>query len=162
MKYLTINLIIALSIFISTTNAQTYVVSAEIISNGGGNATGGNYSNFSVLGETFVNQSVTGGNYNTFIGFLNLSSVSTGLSENFYNSNINIFPNPTRNTINIDVSNYSSAIKKIEFYSVLGKKILECQFQNNINISDFPDGIYLLKIIDNYGKVVLSEKIIKK
>ena len=152
-------IVITLIFFFINTKAQTYINCAEVISSGGGVSTGSNYSNFGVIGETFVNKSVTGNNYNTNIGFLYLSDIYTGIFKNYYNSNIKIFPNPTNKILNIEKRNF--LVKRIEIYSIWGNKVFECEYCNTINISEFPDGIYLLKIIDNNGNVILSEKIIK-
>ena len=78
MKHIKICLIVvALVFFYKNTKAQTYITRAEVISTGGCESVGGNYSNFGIIGETFVDFSVSGDNYNTSIGFLNLLDIST-------------------------------------------------------------------------------------
>ncbi len=54
--------------------AQSYSTKVEVVSSGGIESSGGNYSNFGVLGETFTGFSVSGGNYSSSMGF-----ISTGI-----------------------------------------------------------------------------------
>ena len=70
---------------------------------------------------------------------------------------INIYPNPTSNsvTINSDVT-----IDQIEIYSTSGKRILKrTSFSENIDLEEFKNGIYFLKLALR-DKVVIK-KIIK-
>ncbi|MBT4967547.1 MAG: hypothetical protein HOM80_00910, partial [Bacteroidetes bacterium] len=56
-------------------NAQINV--SEVISSGGIESSNENYSNFGVLGETFVNNSVSNDYYETSMGFLNSFMIKT-------------------------------------------------------------------------------------
>lgn len=74
--------------------------------------------------------------------------------------NLLLFPNPTHDYISI--SN-DSTILKIEFWTILGQKMLEKQvnFTNmTLDLSSFESGLYWLKIYDETG--MKSVKIIKK
>ncbi|MFT5243781.1 MAG: hypothetical protein ACI8QQ_001714, partial [Psychroserpens sp.] len=51
-------------------------------------------------------------------------------------------------------------IDKVELYSILGKKVLEVNRNNSIDISAFNSGIYFVKI--HSGNRTISKKIIKK
>ena len=50
--------------------AQPYTTQAEILSSGGGESTGGNYSNFSIIGEPFVSDGAIGGDFENSTGFI--------------------------------------------------------------------------------------------
>ena len=55
MKYIKTYFIIIFLLFLHVDiKAQTYGTLVEVISSGGGESSGGNYSNFGVLGETFT------------------------------------------------------------------------------------------------------------
>jgi hypothetical protein len=72
-------------------------------------------------------------------------------------TDLKIYPNPTSNFINITSS---QIINKIELYSILGKKILEVNHKDSIDISAFHSGIYFVKIYS--GNRSISKKIIKE
>jgi hypothetical protein len=80
-----------------------------------------------------------------------LSTNDTGLVD------LKLYPNPTSNFINISSS---ETIDKIELYSILGKKILESNSTDTIDISVVNSGIYFVKIYSRNRNV--SKKIIKK
>ena len=64
-----------------------------------------------------------------------------------FNRELNIFPNPTRNYINLDML----GVKKI--YSITGEKILQSS-NNQIDVSFLPSGIYLLTCKDARFKFI--------
>ena len=68
-----------------------------------------------------------------------------------------LFPNPTSNVLYI----YSKLpLKKVELYSVLGKKIMELTSDfNAIPIKQLANGLYLVKLQTEYGHVI--KKLIK-
>lgn len=84
--------------------------------------------------------------------------------ENQYNSsvieipesNLTIFPNPTTNLIHVD----NKGDFLLEIYNYSGSKVLTSQNQVT-DVSKIANGIYLILIKSNMGKVVHSEKIIK-
>lgn len=56
---------------------------------------------------------------------------------------------PTTSILNIKMN---SNLKRATIYSILGSKILETT-SNNIEVSNFKSGIYLLKIEDENGSI---------
>ena len=70
---------------------------------------------------------------------------------------VNVFPNPTKNTLNIEISN-NFELKKIIIFNVLGKKVLQSK-TSTIDISSFSKGLYFAKIITNKG--FITKKLIK-
>ena len=78
--------------------------------------------------------------------------------EDYMDSNLAIYPNPSKGEINIDLRN--EIITQIEIYNLLGEKLRSAT--NNveqIDIADLQAGIYLLKIYTENGSV--TKKIIK-
>lgn len=71
---------------------------------------------------------------------------------------VNVFPNPTKNTLNIQTKN-NFELKEIIIFNVLGKKVLNSN-NSTIDISSFSNGLYFAKIITNKG--FITKKLIKK
>jgi len=70
---------------------------------------------------------------------------------------IRLFPNPVSEILNINTK-YQNF--KIEIYDMIGKKIFNAENLNSINVRDFDDGIYLLKL--SFGNYSRSKLFIKK
>ena len=81
-----------------------------------------------------------------------LSNTNFELGEN----NINVYPNPTKDIINIVFENKEVTV---EIYDISGKKILRTK-DSKIDISHYTNGVYLLKLISNEQTKV--QKIIKQ
>ena len=72
-----------------------------------------------------------------------------------------IYPNPFRDILTIE-SIYN--IKAVEIYNMAGLKVNSKEMNTKtaqLNLSNLPVGVYILKAIDEKGKV-FSQKIIKK
>ena len=164
MKHIKIIPLLFLIALFGSSKAQTYSQPTEVISSGGGETTGGNYSNFAVLGETFVDFSVSGGDYSTTIGFLYASDINTGIDEIILNNeDINIFPNPTSNELFIEMQNRKDV--NISIFNSIGQIVYKSKVETNretINVTGLQTGIYFVEIKDLDGNILLSEKIIKK
>ena len=81
------------------------------------------------------------------------------------NDLINIYPNPTENTINVEINSQNINSFDTEIYNVQGKLIFMKNYKSNsinIDISDFSKGMYLLKIKDEKGNIIKTEKIVKE
>jgi len=153
MKHIKLIFLFILVFLYTNIKAQNYTTLAEVISAGGGVSSGGNYENFGVIGETFVAHSVTGGNYNTSMGFLNASDIFVKIDEeNFNEQTISIFPNPAFDKLNIEFTDNINKIEKITLsnmlgqtvYTIKGKKINTRNFV--IDLSDYKSGVYYLNI----------------
>ena len=76
-----------------------------------------------------------------------------------------IYPNPTNGFVHIDLSGQEENLpKQVSIYSVTGQIIDSYifNFQSfEINLQNYPSGVYILKMTDNSG-IVLQEKIIKQ
>ena len=70
---------------------------------------------------------------------------------------IRLFPNPVSEILNINTK-YQNF--KIEIYDMIGKKIFNAENLNSINVRDYDDGIYLLKL--SFGNYSRSKLFIKK
>lgn len=80
--------------------------------------------------------------------------------------NLRIYPNPTSDYIYLEIAGQNAKNLKIELFDNLGNKIFSTNsnsLDNNqisINLTEHPDGVYFLQIIENSYPIVVS-KIIK-
>ena len=78
-----------------------------------------------------------------------------------------VFPNPTKNKIEILVSNYDEDIFYIQMYDLQGRLIKErtSDLQTSslkVDISNLHSGIYLLQVIGDKGSYQKTHRIIKQ
>lgn len=80
----------------------------------------------------------------------------------FFNANLNIYPNPSDGIFSIDLTGFKSKNTVVIISDITGKKIYRTDVSSgktNINISNKPTGIYIMNLyIDD---TVISKKIIK-
>lgn len=99
-------------------------------------------------------------NYQETDDILFFSEAALSLVENSLKTNLHIYPNPTSEKIQIDISNDINVVS-IELYNVLGVRIMNFEsLQNELNLKEFSSGVYILKIISDSGTI--SKKIVKK
>ncbi|MEJ5052573.1 T9SS type A sorting domain-containing protein [Chryseobacterium culicis] len=76
---------------------------------------------------------------------------------------VKLYPNPTRDILNIDFN--GKKFKTLEVYSIDAKKIITKEVSSlnttEVNLSQYPAGIYMVTLIDSTGKSY-PNKIIKK
>jgi hypothetical protein len=82
-------------------------------------------------------------------------------NKNFDKSSVKIFPNPTTDYFTITENPY---VKSIQIFNVLGKQMATIPFQNGdgINISNFPNGLYLVSLLDDDGDVLKTTRLTKR
>jgi hypothetical protein len=80
-----------------------------------------------------------------------LSTQNNNLSE------LNIYPNPTSNTLFIENSNFK--FEEIEIYDTFGKRVYSDKFSQEINVSALNSGIYISKL--KTSDATLNKKFIK-
>jgi hypothetical protein len=76
---------------------------------------------------------------------------------------INIYPNPTAEDLNIILSDFSSSNLKFEITNSSGQSIIQKVIttkETKLKVTDYPSGIYHLKLVDNLGKQVTLQKFI--
>lgn len=161
MKYLKYIFSLIFLLFYVIGYSQTYTQPVDVVSAGGGETGGGNYSSFDVIGGAFVNQSVTGGTYNTSIGFLYSSDISTGINEIPGNIvSLKVFPNPTRNKINVMMNITQNKTLTIRLLNITGSvlwqetaKLKSGQFTKTIDLSPYGQGIRILQLTADDGTI---------
>ena len=162
MKYSKFVLIIFFTVVSLKSIAQSYSQPVDIISSGAENSTIGSYSNFGVIGDSFVNQSMSNVIYDNSAGFLNSFKITVGLNKQLTHFESKVFPNPSHNVVYIEFSQIPTGYH-LQFYNNLGQLInqKEClSLTEKIDLKDIPNGIYYLKIFNKeFSK---TEKIIVK
>ncbi len=86
------------------------------------------------------------------------SQLST--DDSYIKQNISLYPNPTEGLIKISNPN-SLKIGELKIYNIYGQQINCVKNKDNIDLSNFSPGIYLVHIEDEHGKQG-SFKILKK
>ena len=85
---------------------------------------------------------------------------STGIKQVSFNSNdVSVYPNPTSNKISININSSAGDISswKLEIVDLLGRTIFtksSLNYNNNIDMSSFANGIYFVTIVNNEGHSV--------
>ncbi len=119
------------------------------------NATG-NFSKFAFTkGE---NSTVTPANVASFSSLI-VKWVATGtvaVNEIALNSDIQIFPNPTKNIFHIKGDN----ISEIEILNLAGTLVFKNNSMTRIDMTDFKNGIYLVRI--KQGNITVVKKLVKE
>jgi hypothetical protein len=104
--------------------------------------------------------SATNNKYNPTYSQMQNNGCSTLSIEKLDANAFSVYPNPTSNFLNLKNTKHYK-INKISLFSVLGKNIYEKQEESNsIDFSNFPKGIYFLKIETDKGTAL--QKIIKQ
>ncbi|WP_264560022.1 T9SS type A sorting domain-containing protein [Flavobacterium sp. N2270] len=115
-----------------------------------------NYDNF---GTNMISSDgttiITGAQYNDFIGSnagqVKVYDLTSLLNSNgFVQANFLVYPNPTYETLTIELKN-NLELKKVNFYNTLGQ-IVKTSKNTTTNVSDLAKGTYFVEIITNQGK----------
>ncbi len=94
---------------------------------------------------------------------LKLSQPTAGMVENDNTTNIKIYPNPTNNSVNIDIQKQIDKVN-IEIYNSIGELIAKQSLvkgQNIIELSNQANGLYFIKVISE-NKIIATPRIIKQ
>ena len=76
---------------------------------------------------------------------------------------VNIYPNPTAEDLNITLSDFSNTNLKIEITNSIGQSIIQkaiTKKETKLKVTDYPTGIYHFKLIDNLEKQITLQKFI--
>ena len=79
-------------------------------------------------------------------------------NEIFVLSQLKLYPNPVKNTLNLALAE-GVIILKTNIFNTLGQNLLSTSDATSWNISNFSKGIYLIEITTNFG--VLTKKLVK-
>ena len=85
-------------------------------------------------------------NWSDFTNFIELEGV--GVSEHESVVQAVVYPNPAAETVHFQELN----IAEVKVYNTLGQLVKTVRNANEVNVSDLPEGIYLMRITDADGK----------
>jgi hypothetical protein len=139
------------SAFVILNNCFTQTISSGATFSGNS----GNYV-FGIIGNTF---SISSKNL-VFPGF---SSEKINKNENSGLLNINTFPNPVSDILNVEISDFQkNETISIKIFDISGSLLLKKSFDIrnfDIDFSNFREGIYFLEFVNNNN--IRSERMIK-
>ena len=90
------------------------------------------------------------------------NTVSVDASKELFNE-INLYPNPTNDLITISFNSENIINTELQVIDLLGKNLFNQSLTNSkttISLKDYPQGIYLIRIINNRG--IKTYKIVKE
>lgn len=152
-----------IALFISILGFSQTVIDKSSISSGGTSATIGTLSVVYSIGEVAINET-TAGNIKVSEGFIS-SKMLTTLGVNNYSllENIQIYPNPTVNIVNVNFE--KSDTYTISIYNYSGKEIKTIKTtktKQQISFDSYATGVYILLIKNSQKQVYKTFKLIKK
>lgn len=152
-----------IALFISILGFSQITIDKSSISSGGTSTTNSTLSIISSIGELAVNET-TVGNIQVSEGFIS-SKMLTTLGVNNYSllENIQIYPNPTVDIVNVNFE--KSDTYTISIYSYSGKKIKTIKTtktKQQISFDSYANGVYILLIKNSQKQVYKTFKLIKK
>ncbi len=115
--------------------------------------------NLLIVGQ-FGDRISTLNEYSWFRGFIhNYGTINNILNveDSFINpveSNVNIYPNPTSDVININIQN--ETVEKIVIYDLSGKKVKESR-ESSVDLTEFKTGLYLFQIQTTSNQIITSK-----
>lgn len=88
-------------------------------------------------------------------------NVITTSTDNFDKASIKLFPNPTVDYFTITDNPF---VKEIQIFNIIGKQMSAAAFQNGnaINVSSFPNGLYLVRMLDRDGDILKTTRLTKR
>lgn len=145
-------------------NAKSQSIGPEVVSNGGDYFSNSNLSIAWTIGEPVIETAI-GANNTLTQGFHQGLYYMVNIKEQISNVNINVFPNPSADIVNIEINNSISKNFKIELFDNLGNLLLLKSFKNNttqISLNKFANSVYYLKISNIDENKFDTYKILKK
>jgi hypothetical protein len=77
------------------------------------------------------------------------NKTTLGLND-FELESITLYPNPTNNSLSLDLPSGITLTKTI-FYNVLGQKMIETGSATQWDVASLPAGVYFISLFTNYG-----------
>lgn len=141
-------MVLVASILLLTTTA---IRAQEAIPVGGGDATGDGGSLSYTVGQV-VYTSNTGATGSVMQGVQQSYKISTiGIEIEEINLELIAYPNPTKNTLTLNIDNYNSEKLSYHLYDMQGKLLDSKQVVNNsttIDMQDLPVSSYILNVFN--------------
>lgn len=171
---------------VNTPPANATLTSSQSTACAGGNTisltgspSGGTYTGSFVTGNTFNPTSVgnysvsytytdTNGCSDTATNNINVITCATGINYlNTSNFNIELYPQPTKDMVNINLINSFNKNIEIKITDITGKEIEKKELEVNQGKTQFstlhlPNGIYILQLKNSQGQVAVKRLVVSK
>jgi len=78
-------------------------------------------------------------------------------------TNLKIYPNPVREQLEVDLTDYSGVGGRLQIYNKLGQKVMEKELNTDLNqhfslaVDKLPNGLYLLSIESETGETIVQK-----
>lgn len=124
----------------------------------------GQYTIFFIYGDQQGNGYMVEPENNQSGNAINLTVLSKteGVNDVAGQDGINIYPNPANQALHIQLKNANISVKNIQLYDQMGRRVYESKAvsgaQIQVPVSQFANGVYLLKLQTNKGE--MQQKII--
>jgi len=91
-----------------------------------------------------------------------IPATSTGIREANHDGSIRIFPNPVSRDGRIHIMDKATGITTLYLFDTNGKLLISRKIATpaSVSLNGLKPGIYQLKLVDNMGRVVTTEKIV--
>lgn len=143
---------------------STGIRAQQLVASGGASHEGSSISLSWTIGENVI-ETYTGGDVILTQGFQQGYFTSNSIEDFFlYEINMKVYPNPVSEDFNLLIESEVYSTLRFVFHDIYGKILSEGLISSdltNIDISSFPDGIYLLRVIKESGNALKSFRIIK-
>jgi hypothetical protein len=111
-------------------------------------------------GGTFGSTHIAG--YTRTDVFLTKMSSVTGVNENVFDNTVQVYPNPMRGTLNIDLAQEAKNAE-LAIYNIFGQTILKTNIvkTNTVDLSQFKTGLYSYIFRDNQQQIKSGKLVIE-
>lgn len=142
----------------------TSISAQQVIASSGNSATAGTYTVAWTLGEPVI-KTLTGTNYILTQGMHQTKLVVTNLQDlTLSGQEVKVFPNPTEGFLRIEVIQTGNEFFHYELSDITGRRLLLKVMQahsEEIDMSSYASGVYLLHVLNPNHEYVKTCKIIK-
>lgn len=90
-----------------------------------------------------------------------VESDGTSSINEFNKAAVKVFPNPTDSYFTLTENPY---VKEVQIFNIVGKRMLFTPYQDGtaVNVSSFPNGLYLVRMLDRDGEVLKTTRLTKR
>ena len=92
------------------------------------------------------------------------SSTATGISNNYFNSFLEVYPNPSNGKITLEMNEVNNDIYNVTINNLLGQSVYSSEeyihgfYKKDIDITKFGKGVYLIEVSNSYATI--TEKLV--
>ncbi len=118
-----------------------------------------------LVGNTFYGMAYSGGLHKAGVIFtFTDTSITTGINKINAVSEMNVFPNPSKGSFTLSLSNVNEKCN-VEIYNEMGQKVTfgmlkQVQHDYALDLSAQPNGVYFYRVIKESGGLVGSGKVV--